>query len=85
MLLEEGDEGQEVVSVQSSLVQQFWRLVGGADDHGAALEEGLEDMAQDQGISDVRDLGVHSRGECIRGTHQSKSGCTSEQFPWRPG
>ena len=54
--LEQRDERQEAIAVEAVLVEPVGRPVGGRDHGQAALEQALEQPAQDHGVGDVDDV-----------------------------
>lgn len=54
--LDQTDERQETVALQTVLVQVVGRPVGGDDDDRAVVEQRLEQPPDDHGVGDVQDL-----------------------------
>ena len=55
-LLQEGDKGHEQVALQAVFVEVAGWAVGGGHEHGAVVEDGREERANNHGVGDIRHL-----------------------------
>src|SRR5262249_49187742 len=55
-LFQQGDEGQEILALESILLEIVGLIVRGGDDDESVFEQGLEESPQQHGVGDVLDL-----------------------------
>src|SRR3546814_3721394 len=55
-LLQKFDEGEEAIALQPAFIELVGRPVGGGDHYHPALEQRLEQPAEQHGVGDVGDL-----------------------------